>query len=105
MSGIALIYTVFGSAEEAENICRILLEERLVACANRFAPCISQFEWNGAIESKDEYPVLFKTAVGTRLRAEKRLNELHSYEVPAILGWEVDANYSSFGSWTITQTI
>ncbi|NQV94397.1 MAG: divalent cation tolerance protein CutA [Sphingomonadales bacterium] len=34
----SLIYSTFGSAEEARSVAKTLLQEKLIACANHFVP-------------------------------------------------------------------
>ncbi|HKT77680.1 MAG TPA: divalent-cation tolerance protein CutA [Sphingobium sp.] len=103
MSAVALVYTLFGSAEAAERVARILLEERLIACANLLGPAISLYEWNGVVERADEVPVLFKTTPSRRAALMERLAQLHDYDLPAILALPVDAADLAFGKWVADQ--
>lgn len=104
MSAVALVYTLFGSAEAAEQVARQLLDERLIACANMLAPATSLYEWNGAVERAQEVPVLFKTTPSRRDALMDRLAQLHEYDVPAILALPVDAAWPAFGKWVADQT-
>ena len=99
MSGIALVYTLFGSQEAAERVARQMVEERLAACANILAQATSIYEWNGVLETAAETPVLFKTAPSRRDALMARIAELHDYEVPAILALPVDAADVAFAKW------
>lgn len=99
MSGIALIYTLFGSAEAADRIARQMVEERLAACANILGQATSIYEWNGVMEAGAEFPVIFKTAPSRRDALMARIAELHDYEVPAILALPVDAAEPAFVRW------
>lgn len=104
MSAVALVYTLFGSAEAAERVARQLLDERLIACANMLAPAVSLYEWNGGVERAHEVPVLFKTAAARRDALMDRLAQLHDYDVPAILALPVEAAAPVFGKWVADQT-
>ena len=66
MSGVALVYTLFGSADAADRVARQLIEERLAACANMLGQATSIYEWNGVMETSAEVPVLFKTTPSRR---------------------------------------
>ena len=46
---IVTVYATFGSDEEARHIARQLVEERLAACANILAPCLSFYRWQGKV--------------------------------------------------------
>ncbi|GAA0727508.1 divalent-cation tolerance protein CutA [Sphingomonas japonica] len=87
MSDLALLQVTFASAEEAEQVARIVIEERLAACANVMASCTSIYRWGDSIEQDVEVPVLFKTAMVHALRLRDRIAELHSYELPVIELW------------------
>ena len=104
MDELTLIYTLCGSEEEADRMCHALIEEKLAACANRLSPCLSYFEYNGQMQTKDEFPILFKTTILAAHRATKRIEELHSYETPAIVSWNGDCHSSAFGAWAVAQT-
>ena len=60
MSRIVSVYAVFANAEEAQRIARIVVEERLAACANLLGPCRSIYRWQGAVEEADEVAAIFK---------------------------------------------
>lgn len=104
MSGVALVYTLCGSEEGARRIARTLVEERLAACANRLAPILSCFEWEGKIGEEKEYPVLFKTHADRAGAAMARIAALHSYDVPAILSWDCAGAHPPFAEWIAAQT-
>ncbi|SCW41104.1 divalent cation tolerance protein [Sphingobium faniae] len=105
MSGVALVYTLFGSAGSAERVARLLVEERLAACANMLPSCTSIYEWKGAVQRAAEVPILFKTTLDRRDALMARLAELHEYEVPAILALPVESAHSPFARWVAEQTV
>ena len=49
-----IVYITASSREEAEKISRVLLEERLIACANIFDPVTSLYWWKGEIRKDAE---------------------------------------------------
>lgn len=101
---IALIYAVFPTAGEGHDVCRTLLSERLVACANRFPMVISHFRWEGEIEAKEEHPVLFKTSPAKADAAMKRIAALHRYEVPAVIRLSTESAFQPFAQWVLSET-
>lgn len=82
----ALIYTVFADREDARAVAARLLDERMIACANVIGEVEALFEWDGERGSGEEIAVLFKTHADTLDAAVARLEELHPYDTPAILG-------------------
>lgn len=103
MSEIVMVYSLFPSAGEAHDACRKLLDERLIACANRLAPAVSHYSWDGDIETSEEHPVIFKTTADLAERTIERVAQLHSYKAPAILSWPVDKASSPFAQWVHMQ--
>ncbi|WP_417620660.1 divalent-cation tolerance protein CutA [Parasphingorhabdus sp.] len=100
---VALIYSTFGSAEEARRVALSLLQEKLVACANHFAPVVSQYEFQGKLHEEQEFPALLKTSTEMVGPAMSRLSILHSFDTPAILHWVVDAADPDYEKWLLGQ--
>jgi periplasmic divalent cation tolerance protein len=99
-----LVLTTFPAGGDAEKFGATLVEERLAACVNILPPMRSIYRWQGKVEKADERQLLIKTNV-RRLRAlEKRIKELHPYEVPEFLGVLVDANSKEYMSWLLDST-
>ena len=101
---IALIYAVFPTAGEGHDVCRKLLAERLIACANRLPMVISHFRWQGEIEAKEEHPVIFKTSPARVDEAMKRIAALHRYDVPAIIRLSTQCAHQPFADWVASET-
>ena len=105
MTAIVTVYAVFADCDEAEQIARILVEERLAACANILAACRSVYRWQGKIEEADEVPALFKTGADAAERLIARLGELHSYDVPAAVVWPIADALGDYAAWVQAETI
>jgi periplasmic divalent cation tolerance protein len=96
---VVTVYAVFADADEATRIGRTVIEERLAACINVFAPCTSTYWWEGAVTQAVEVPAVLKTTLAKADAVIARIAELHSYEVPAIVVWPVDRLPASLGDW------
>ncbi len=83
----ALIYCPFPDAETAREVGGALLDEGLIGCINIGAPIGSIFDWSGDRGEGEEIPALFKTDAALLERAIARIECLHPYDAPAILGW------------------
>lgn len=99
MSGVRLIYTLFGSEEAARTACGSLLHEKLIACANRLSPATSQFCWQGELREEREWPAILKTDDARAAAAANRLAELHDYDVPPIILLPVETVFPPFEQW------
>jgi periplasmic divalent cation tolerance protein len=103
MSDIMLIYSLFPNAGEAHDCCRMLLDEKLIACANRLSPAVSYFRWDEELDTTEEHPVIFKTSAEKCDAAMARIAELHRYKVPAILAWPASAAHIPFAGWVKSE--
>jgi periplasmic divalent cation tolerance protein len=84
---------------EAEKIIQILLKERLIACANIISPVSSFFWWEGKITKENEVLVIMKSKKTLLNKLEKRINTLHSYEIPEILALPIVSGSESYLKW------
>ena len=98
-AAIVTVYATFADAGEAERIARILVEERLAACANILGACRAIFRWQGVIEQGDEVAALFKTRADVADTLIARLTELHSYDVPAAVVWPIADALPAYAQW------
>ncbi len=103
MSDTALVFVTFRNRTEAERIAETLLTERLAACVNIMAPCVSLYRWEGRIERAEEVPALLKTRTMMASKLRERLAELHSYELPVIESWNVQATDAA-AAWIERET-
>lgn len=98
-SSARVVMTTAGSREEAERLGRLLVEERLAACATLLPAVHSIYRWKGQIESSDECMLLLKTALPQLTALEARLHELHSYETPEFLVLAVEGGSRAYLAW------
>lgn len=82
---VAVLYTTWPDAESAAAAGRLLVEERLCACANILAPMRSIYRWDGAVEEATEVPALFKTTAQGAARLKDRIVALHPYETACVV--------------------
>lgn len=98
-----LIYTTHKSLEEAKKITDLLLNERLIACAN-FFPITSSYHWKGQIETSEETVAILKTRVDNWDKVKDIVLANHPYETPCVIKLgEVEAN-ESYATWIQNET-
>lgn len=102
MSVIALVRATFADRAEAERIAKAVVEARLAACANLGA-VESIYTWEGAIESESEVAGIFKTRATLAPFLAARIAALHSYDLPAVTWWTVDAE-ERLAAWVEAAT-
>jgi periplasmic divalent cation tolerance protein len=99
VTAIATVYAVFADTEEAERIGRMMIEQELAACINILAPCRSIYRWQGAVETAEEVPALFKTRADQVDALIAAIARLHSYDVPAIAAWPIVQAGPGYAEW------
>ncbi len=93
---VVFVYVTCSSLEEARKIGRTLVEERLAACVNIF-PVNSIYMWEGEVKGALEFALIVKTSSYDEV--EKRVKELHSYENPCIVAFELKDGSKEFIDW------
>ena len=88
-----IVLTTESTLDEANNLGRTLVEERLVACATLVPVVQSIYYWEEQIQSAPETMVVLKTS------EEKRLRELHTYRVPEFLVLPVEHGSKNYLEW------
>jgi periplasmic divalent cation tolerance protein len=94
-----LIFISTNSFENARNISRILVSEKLAACCTIVPSVYSIYAWEEAIEENSEVLVMVKTS-HTKLEAlEARVAELHPYDVPEIISVSLAQSAKPYLQW------
>ncbi len=91
--------TTAGSREEAEQIARALVEERLAACVNLLPGVTSVYRWRGEMETAEEVLLLIKTTAERLEELEAAVRRLHSYEVPELVVLRPEAMGKAYLEW------
>ena len=98
------IRTTAPSLELAENIADTLLQERLVACVQIDSLIDSRYWWRGKLERVREWRVLARTQSGLYSQVEKRIQTIHTYEVPEIIVCPIIDGSRDYIEWIIKET-
>ena len=94
-----LLYITCTNEDEAKSIARVLVEERLIACANILGIMTSIYRWEGAVAEDDEIAVLLKTCRNMEVHVTERVKALHSYDVPCVIGLPISGGNPDFIQW------
>jgi periplasmic divalent cation tolerance protein len=94
-----LLYVTTSSLDEARNLGRTVVEERLAACANVVGAIESFYHWEGKLETGSESLLILKTT-GSKVPAlTARLLVMHSYNCPAIVAIPILGGHQKFLDW------
>lgn len=99
MTDKKIVLTTTGSQDEARNIARALVEQRLAACVNIVAPVESVYRWQGKVESAQEWLLIVKTSAEMSARVRDAIRELHSYELPECIMLAIEDGSPAYLKW------
>ena len=103
MTDVVVVLSTVPDDASAETIARALVEEKLAACVNLLPPMISIYRWKGAVERETERQIVMKTTRDRLPGLERRLAELHSYELPEFIVLPVDSGSDRYLEWVATN--
>lgn len=101
---LSFVYITAGDKAEALKIGRVLVEERLAACANVFDGMSSVYHWEGEIEESAEAVLIAKTRTSYVDAVVARVQQLHSYSCPCVVSWPLENGNPAYRRWLIDET-
>ncbi len=104
MSNYVSVYMTASSGEEADRIASALVEERLATCVNILGGIRSVYRWNGVVVGDSEVALIAKTRAALFDALAARVRALHSYEVPCIVSWPIEAGNPAYLAWIEAET-
>ncbi|MFF3326744.1 divalent-cation tolerance protein CutA [Streptomyces sp. NPDC002889] len=98
------VLTTTDSADKARELARGAVEARLAACAQITAPVTSVYHWQNAIETAEEWQILFKTTPDCYDALEAHLTAAHDYDTPEIIATPVVRGSAAYAAWVRAET-
>ena len=99
MTEALVALTTFANEEDAARVARVLVEERLIACANVLPGARSIYRWKDGVADEREVVVLMKTRKQDWAALLSRLHELHPYETPELVALRIAAGAPKYMAW------
>lgn len=97
-SQIILVLTTFPDVDKARETADLLLAQKLVACCTLVSGS-SLYLWQQKRCEGNEVVMLIKTRSDLYADLEKKLKEIHPYEVPEIIALPAVAVSQSYLEW------
>ena len=94
-----LVLTTCPDTAAAERIAHALVSERLAACVNILPISQSIYLWKGKVESAAEQLLIIKSMTRAYRAIQKRILEMHPYELPEVIAVPVADGYSDYLAW------
>lgn len=99
-----LVITNLPDTESARALASTLVEQRVAACVNILAPCLSVYRWEGKIEDAEEVPLLIKTSAARYAALEEAIRAYHPYELPEIVAVRIEKGLPDYLAWVAAST-
>jgi periplasmic divalent cation tolerance protein len=101
---LVIVLTTWPVDRDPADLARWLVDERLVACVNVLPEMRSFYRWEGRVHDEHERQVLMKTSTDRLAALERRLHELHPFDVPEFLVLDVRSASDAYGRWVVDNT-
>jgi periplasmic divalent cation tolerance protein len=102
-SELRVVLVTVPDEEAGRAIARRVVAEGLAACGNVIPGLTSVYRWNRELQEDPEALVLFKTTRSSLPGLERRVVELHPYEVPEFLALPVMEGHDAYLRWVVGE--
>jgi periplasmic divalent cation tolerance protein len=99
MTDVLMVFVTCESREQAESIAEKVVVEKRAACVNVVPGVRSCYVWDGKLTWSEEVLLVMKTTWAGFDGLRARVQELHSYDVPEVLGIGVEAGAEKYLEW------
>ena len=90
-----ILVTLTGPTEgQLAELCKVLIGDRLAACANIVPKIRSIYRWAGQVQEEHEVLAILHTTIGAFEPLVARVEEMHPYDVPQIVATDLLASDS-----------
>lgn len=99
MADLIEVQWTSGSIDEARKVCRYLVQERLVACAQIIPWIESVYMWNNQIETGQESKITLKTQLQHFETVKQIILDNCKYELPEITYQVIAGGHDAYLNW------
>ncbi len=104
MTQFLLVITTVPDADVGQIIAEKIIEERLAACVTLQATGQSLYWWEGKITQDQEHTLFIKTKNEVYTKLEKKILEIHPYDIPEIIALPILTGSESYLGWIDSET-
>jgi len=88
----------------ADSIADAILKDRLAACVNIIPEIRSKYRWKGELQADSESLLIIKTRADLVADLITRVKEVHPYQVPEIIAFEIKEGNADYLRWISEET-
>lgn len=103
MENIRVVFVTL-PRDEADELAKSVVEERLAACVNIVPKIESFYWWDGKVNHDKETLLIFKTS---QMKVEALISyvkENHPYDIPEIITFQLSEGLPDYINWVISET-
>lgn len=103
---LRLVYITVKDKQEAKNIGKKLVQEKLAACVNIIEGMESIYRWEDEIVEEQETILIAKTPYHNVRELTERVQEMHSYDCPCIISLQLTEQEGNeeYQNWLIKNS-
>ena len=94
-----VLFITTANTGEAQQISRVLLEQKKAACVNIIPNIDSLFWWEGKLDSERENLLVVKTKASLLSEIINLVKKMHSYAVPEIIAMPIVGGNQDYLEW------
>ena len=98
-STIEIILTTHDDLHQAQELARLLVDQRAAACVNLVPNLVSVFRWDNATQVEDEILMLIKTTADRSRRVQTLIKRHHTYDIPEIVRLDGEVLHKPYMEW------
>jgi len=98
-----VVVTTAGTQEQANRLAEELVDRRNAACVNIIPIQRSVYWWQGQVCDDSEFMLLIKTTDTEWEAVQETVRELHDYELPELLAFNVAHGEARFLEWMLSS--
>lgn len=101
---IIVIYCTVPKKKLANDIAKVLMKHKLVACVSMIDNVKSVFSWDGKICEEKEVLMMIKTRRANYGKVKLVIEDMHSYKVPEIIALPIVDCSEDYLKWLVNET-
>ena len=103
-SSYIVLFITAATTDEAQQIAKVLLEQKKVACVNVVPRISSYFRWQNKLDSAQESLLIVKTKSSVFAEIVNLVKKVHSYDVPEIIALPILDGNQDYLEWIEKNT-